>query len=187
MDKVIEHLSALKNDPNEFHQRRQEVLAKIKQEMQGAPAPRDLNVQITLDPLSAKLFRIIEIFISGIMGEDEKATVEYIMQSGLATEIEKFMQAQQSLLLLGNMEVLADQAGVSLTPDEKTIATAIPPPLPVESQALKIEDYWARGFISVSCPRCEKAAVWHPVSKECICLRCHFSETTEGPLNERKV
>lgn len=121
---ISELISSLSSDPEDFRQRRLRVRRLLREAEDQGTQMRRVSLDVELDRTEAAMLRVAEIFLGELMGKDEAEVAKYIFQAGLVAEMQRFAGARNRLFEAGNLELLADELGVALTEEERSIAAA---------------------------------------------------------------
>ena len=173
-DDVLDMMVALRDDPEELRHRRRLIETEIAREETSEAKPRRLLVDVELDPAAAKMFRVVEIFLSAMRGREDLAdTLKYVLMSGLDAEMERFGQVRDRVY---GAVGIAEGLTVETTTEEEREILEVPAPLPSPTSP-GASDYWKAGYVTTRCPQCGKQAFWHPETKQLDC-------TVEGPIGQ---
>ena len=171
---ILNMMASLRDDPDEMRRRKAEIEEAIRREEDEEPKSRRLLVDVELDPPSAKMYRIVEIFLDAMRGgKDPEETLKYVLMSGLDAEMERFGLVRDKVI--ASIGEVAERTSSETASDEdrKIVETPSKP----SPQSPSASDYWRAGYVTTRCPRCGGQAFWHPDKKDLDCRK-------EGPIGE---
>jgi exonuclease III len=158
-----------------------DAIKGLEEIVEEQPDAKVIRVDIELDEEQALIFEIIKTFVKASTDFTEEELINYLFYNGLGQEFEKFKVFRQKIYAMGNLEPLADELKMTLTDAEKKVART-------EMEEPKtMDDYWALGYLTVSCPFCTNLGVWHPTTHAFYCLSCKRKAEYDGKPNRESV
>lgn len=177
MDKNLgDYMADLKDDVAEFRKRRARISEDLASLSKTLPSGTVLSASFELDANLHRMFEMVKIIFSNIMGEDysDDELVGYLVSRGLILEMAKFSKVRE--LLYSTADFGEMEAAAMLPDEEKRIAELTPPRIDAMVEKAKLgntmEDLWNIGYTTTRCPWCRKVAGWNEELGHLVCLSC---------------